>query len=442
MSDVLPTFGIVAFMRPAKLARLIRSILDHYPSAKIVVADNGRRLPARPIELAVDFHCADVHVLPFDCGLSASRNFLVAHTTGDLLILDDDYVFTAKTRIDKLQHVSRHDPSIGIVCGNAGFTSPMNFAGGRTEPAGHHTIRTDEGTDYMLCDMSDNFMLVRREVFDDGIRWDGELKTGEHRDFFEKVHRSPWKVAYCESVTVDHDRTDDTPEYQRHRSRCCTFHRAKKIRQRGLDGQRVIAVVGPFRGGTSCVAGMLHKMGVSMGDDFRPPKTANPRGFFESESLGNICRQSFPEPWLKELTDAKWRVDRLREWAAIRNRGIFGAKHPTLCLMVPDMLAAWPDLRIVSVQRPVTEVQRSLTDLGWGWPAEAVEQQVPRMVRERNAYLTAVPHLEIPYRFCVERPDKASVLLADFAGVSPTSEQLADAAAHVDRSLDHWSVPA
>src|SRR5690606_19855956 len=93
---LLPVFGIVTFQRHEKLVRLVNSIRAKYPAARIVIADNGRKLPARPAELAAELEGCHTVVLPFDCGLSAARNFLISHTGAmsgrpDLVILDDDY---------------------------------------------------------------------------------------------------------------------------------------------------------------------------------------------------------------------------------------------------------------------------------------------------------------------------------------------------------------
>ncbi|HEY5312975.1 MAG TPA: DUF6171 family protein, partial [Pirellulales bacterium] len=63
------TFGITAFDRPRHLERLVASILEHYPGARIVVADNGRQRAALPPSV-------ELLELPYDCGLSAARNAL------------------------------------------------------------------------------------------------------------------------------------------------------------------------------------------------------------------------------------------------------------------------------------------------------------------------------------------------------------------------------
>ena len=88
------TFGITSFERPQLLERLVGSIKERYPKARILVADNGRRKASLP---------GDVRVLnlEFDSGLSAARNALLDNMeTEFLLLLEEDFLFTDETRIE------------------------------------------------------------------------------------------------------------------------------------------------------------------------------------------------------------------------------------------------------------------------------------------------------------------------------------------------------
>src|SRR5262245_50391305 len=64
------TFGITAFERPQHLVKLVDSLLRYYPSARIIVADNGHQKAVLPTQV-------EVLNLPHDCGLSAARNALI-----------------------------------------------------------------------------------------------------------------------------------------------------------------------------------------------------------------------------------------------------------------------------------------------------------------------------------------------------------------------------
>jgi len=209
---MLPTFGIVTFRRPDKLQRLYDSIQRFYPSANVVIADNGCRPPITTTELLKSPLHSVSHILQFDCGLSASRNFLADHTNSDLLILDDDFEFTQKTDISQLQDVLAHDERIGIVCGDAGVTVPQDLHDGKLVPSKPNFRKTENGTTYQLCQFSDNFMLIRRAVFQDGIRWNPALKVNEHLDFFQRVATTKWLVAKAVSCRIKHNTGSNSPE--------------------------------------------------------------------------------------------------------------------------------------------------------------------------------------------------------------------------------------
>lgn len=201
---------IVTFLRPRKLKLLVDSIKEYYPDAPVVIGDNGRRLPAAPSELAAQLPGCETWVLPFDCGLAASRNFLVSKTTGDVLIFDDDFELTADTNLNDLRTVLNERPDVGIACGHAGFVDPEHIRGWE---------RTHSGVEYCLCTLADNFMLIRREVLD-VVRWNDKLKiSSEHGPFFEAVAKTPWKVAYVPSVKIQHSQGGDSAEYRNYRHR-------------------------------------------------------------------------------------------------------------------------------------------------------------------------------------------------------------------------------
>jgi len=58
------------------------------------------------------------------------------------------------------------------------------------------------------------------------VRWDDELKLGEHQDFFLRFKNSGNKVASCgKYVTVFHKQDHTNPEYKQKRGREYNFLR-------------------------------------------------------------------------------------------------------------------------------------------------------------------------------------------------------------------------
>nr|XP_025039054.1 beta-1,4 N-acetylgalactosaminyltransferase 2 isoform X3 [Pelodiscus sinensis] len=96
----LVTITTKTFLRYHKLRRLIASIRQYYPDIKIIVADDSRD-PEKIEEANVEHY-----IMPFGKGWFAGRNLAISQvTTKYYLWVDDDYLFTENTRIDKLVDV-------------------------------------------------------------------------------------------------------------------------------------------------------------------------------------------------------------------------------------------------------------------------------------------------------------------------------------------------
>ena len=115
------TFIIKTFKRYECLDNLLRSIKRFYPTAKVLIADDNHEY---------EYDCKlylkwkkrlDLEVirLPFDSGLSAGRNAMVDKAKNPfILLLDDDFVFTEQTDINKFYKILKSDKEIGIVGGS------------------------------------------------------------------------------------------------------------------------------------------------------------------------------------------------------------------------------------------------------------------------------------------------------------------------------------
>ncbi len=218
---------IKTFLRPHCLRRLVDSILVHYPDAHLNIADDGTP-DADVLAYYETLRQRGHHVLvmPFDVGISAGRNALVESARRPyVLLLDDDFVFTGRTRIETFCEVLAADPRLGCAGGVMldGGSRPRPYAfvmrieGGllHYDPVDREP-RPIAGHPCYDADIVTNFALFRRKVFDD-VRWDPVLKTVEHTDFFLRMGRTPWKVVHVPSVAVDHF-PESPPGYARYRS--------------------------------------------------------------------------------------------------------------------------------------------------------------------------------------------------------------------------------
>ncbi len=144
-----------------------------------------------------------------------------------------------------------------------------------------------------------------------------------------------------------------------------------------------IAVVGLYNSGTSCVAGILHRLGVDMGAPFWENEANN---YYEPYDLGCVLRTSWREPHGVAATTERVRIDILRHWVlgreATGNRTV-GAKHPLLAMAPREVLAAWgEDTRFVWCQRDVEQSIRALQARGWFGPlAEPLQRRLARSLR-------------------------------------------------------------
>jgi GT2 family glycosyltransferase len=193
------------------LGRLLNSILEYYPKANVYVADDGR-YDEKFYEPFLKIMKLKVFKLPFDTGLSAGRNFLFDNTPNDYkLILDDDFIFTAKTNIWAMVQVMNSDSMIGVVGGSLWQDNERHYEGDLVIKQDTLFYMHDKeywrecnGIKYRLTHLVWNFALVRKWCWQDN-KWDERFKiSGEHTDFFLRLNKTKWKVAYVPSVMCNH----------------------------------------------------------------------------------------------------------------------------------------------------------------------------------------------------------------------------------------------
>jgi len=228
-------FLIKTFERPGVLEALLLSIAKFYPEAHISIADDSKEfrtefykklwvklegvgLKNRPV----------AYNLPFDTGLSYGRNFLVDHTDGEyILILDDDFIFTEDTKIEKFKDILQAKKDVGIVGGMIVQDGTERHFEGNIEIVGRDMIYSIDkegdyqnlkGIKYRETGCVFNFALMKREIFEE-IKWDDKFKiAGEHTDWYLRFNDLNWKVAYCPEVKIEH-RQEFNPVYKEMRKR-------------------------------------------------------------------------------------------------------------------------------------------------------------------------------------------------------------------------------
>lgn len=195
---------IKTFNRPDHVRRLWESIRQHYSCMPIVIVDDSKEITPQNW----DEYTSYVQ-MPYDSGLSAGRNRGVQEAiTPYVLLLDDDFVFTDKTKIEVLLKVIEKE-KLDIVAGEVvDFGSvPISFQGCMVVRDNMLFLNNDcvisYQNNYPLYDYVVNFFLAKREAL---LRspWHDVLKIREHEAFFWQAKQKGLKITSCPSVKIDH----------------------------------------------------------------------------------------------------------------------------------------------------------------------------------------------------------------------------------------------
>ena len=218
---------------------------------------------------------------------------------------------------------------------------------------------------------------------------------------------------------------------------------------------RCIMVLGVPRSGSSCVAGVLHKLGVNMGaGNFQPPDWANPRGYYEDMRWRLRTQRitgrgySLQAAQIEDIGQRQRSLYRALARECARQR-LWGMKDPWLCFVGRFL---WPiledqgvEVRLVVTHRDpeasIASVQRHLkrTYHGKGDARHIVETWQAGLDRQIRAWGDQAPAIEVDYDRLVESPKEEIERLAAFAfeGLGPALGDQVAIARWVSPELRH-----
>ncbi|XP_054463608.1 beta-1,4 N-acetylgalactosaminyltransferase 2-like [Anoplopoma fimbria] len=195
------------FLRYKQLKVLLSSIRSFYSNIEVVIADDN----LKPEHITGD-HIRQ-YIMPPAQGWFAGRNLAVSQvTTKYFLWVDDDFVFTAKTKIEKLVEVMEEFPELdvlgGTVQGNQFYFSLIYEEG--EEMDGGCLYRKSKGKFHSLpgypkCFLASgvvNFFLARTQAVQ-RVGFDPKLQRVAHSEFFMDGLGS-LMVATCDHVSIGH----------------------------------------------------------------------------------------------------------------------------------------------------------------------------------------------------------------------------------------------
>lgn len=183
---------LTTFMRDELLYKIIQSIVENITDDCILlVGDQNKEITQRIIGKNT-YH----YKLPFDCGLSYARNFLVKKAQEMqikyCLITADSIQFTEKYNFEPIINFIQDDPRNGIVGFNLKNRIPwecdINLKKGKYFCLNTPQERTIWYNRIKLqrCDMLRNFFLAQTKCLIENP-WDNKLKLSEHLDFFWRL---------------------------------------------------------------------------------------------------------------------------------------------------------------------------------------------------------------------------------------------------------------
>ena len=201
------TFCVKTVHRPWSCNRLVISWLEHFERPNIIVVDDGldgrRFSQLHPVTAQ---HCRVIDLPEHDVGVGVGRNTAIdAAETELIFLLDDDHIVDARLQLDQVyQRFHKHSIDIlGVRQGNGGrplMLSPL-MAGKRIWM---HRGEFRAVGPVSWCDMSSNAFLARHDTIAE-LRWDPELKTYEHWEFFYRASRvSGLQVAVATDCHIRH----------------------------------------------------------------------------------------------------------------------------------------------------------------------------------------------------------------------------------------------
>jgi len=204
---------IKTFLRDGYLLQCLSGIQRTMPDAKIIIVDDGYE-SSQKIQLYSELrrrgHCCEW--LPFDSGFGAKSNRGVELADRDyVLIGSDDFNFgepTVRGYIEKMVAVLDALPEVGIASGRVNgrpYEAILDLSADSVrEKQGYSGEGQINGIAYKYCDLTVNFSLIRRAVFEK-VTWDSDVKIGggEHGAFFVDVKRAGWRTVYIPGVNIN-----------------------------------------------------------------------------------------------------------------------------------------------------------------------------------------------------------------------------------------------
>lgn len=229
---------VTTFLRPEMLEITLASYIKFKPdNVNILIADQS---PKENFEVIQKFKDKIIYYeLPFDCGISYARNFLVEKNLNleipYCLLIDDSVLFDKYYDFDTiLKYMVDYDAV------KVGFHIKRSIAweGDLTYVPGVHFILDApkrpsvidfNGLEYIPVDITrNNFLATTESLYN--IPWCSELKLCEHEDnAYRYKEKYKNRIFYSKYISFDYLKIRNE-KYNEYRNRCYTVY-LKKLRE-------------------------------------------------------------------------------------------------------------------------------------------------------------------------------------------------------------------
>lgn len=224
-----------------------------------------------------------------------------------------------------------------------------------------------------------------------------------------------------------------------------------------MDEQKIVIVLGMHRSGTSMVAGILHKLGVFMGDKKNDrlmigSMPEQPAGYYEDRDFMGINQEIFtacgagwdnpPEPgaiW-RIVTSGQFDEKIKKNIEARKDYPAWGWKDPRTCLTLPIYLHVLQPIvpKIIVVHREKGAVVRSLEKREYRKDWDECEQIYDTYMDCVRQYTNDHWLLNVQYEDLIGYKDITSIV--HYLEILPTPEQVGRAVLHIQPELNRQGV--
>ena len=179
---------------------------------------------------------------------------------------------------------------------------------------------------------------------------------------------------------------------------------------------RCVLVIGPHRSGTSLVAGILHTLGVSMGEELLGESEANPKGHFEDLLFlkkNDLVVGDWKDPNPGEVSEGFYKY-------LIKTRlrlPLWGIKDPRLCFTTPFILPHLDEVRFICTHRNALSSTQSLMERD-GLSREEAGEITKRYIKAQSKLVLShpeIPVLHVIFEELLRTPEKVVAEIRDFA---------------------------